>query len=616
MLRKTIISFLFLQVLCSSLFLLQAVDLKHSRDSLESLLRQTPVNDDARRLELLNHLCDIDLALGDTTYIYPCWQASVRQRDVNSMDDLLIPLAMRAMRREQQDSVSVWIERTKLYFDAPLADCNREYLLMMADLRDWQNYDKLADRMLKEQVQLDAGNEPYRSMRVLYTLGIISSFEKSGNAGTTLKPSLEYMAEALAIARKQPFREAAHFTRQILLGLGSESADYARQYLAFVQKFLNEPDMKKRPFYSRRALISAHEKLITMGADLPREELDGYYREILSLLKQYPNDTPTRPDYFRARVHFRYNKAVGNAEEALQWCDSLITLAPANRVDPAMYYGDKMRLLAQLHRYEEAYRYAGIYMQAKDSMQNASSEKKLSELQTQYDVDTLRRKEEARAKQLIYTAACVVLLLAALAIYIVYSRRLAKKNLILLRQLKQYALELKKEEAKRLKAQETMTQAQAEAAEAILAAAKAAKAAEAKAAVVAAAAKEEEETSATLQPTSTAALKLFLRIDALVREKKLYLQTDFNRTSLLDSLGVNKNNLAAAVMAGAKCSLSDYINELRLRNALLLMEQDQDMPLAQVADQMGFGTYSSFYRAFNKRFGVSPKEYKKFVSSE
>lgn len=600
MLRKTIISFLLLQVLCSSLFLLQAVDLKHSRDSLESLLRQTPANDDARRLELLNHLCDIDLALGDTTYIYPCWQASVRQRDVNSMDDLLIPLAMRAMGREQQDSVSVWLERTRLHFDTPLANCNREYLLMMQDLRDWENYDKLAERMLKEQVRLDAENEPYQSMRVLYTLGIISSFEKSGNASTTLKPSLEYMAEALAIARKQPFREAAHFTRQILLGLGSESVDYARQYLAFVQKFLNEPDMKKRPFYSRRALISAHEKLITMGADLPREELDGYYREIRILLKQYPNDTPTRPDYFRARVHFRYNKAVGNAEEALQWCDSLITLAPSNRVDPAMYYGDKMRLLAQLHRYEEAYRYAGIYMLAKDSMQNVSSEKKLSELQTQYDVDTLRRKEEARFIQLLYVSACVLLLVAVLVVYIVYSRRLAKKNLILLEQLKQYTLKLKAEEAERLKAQEAMAEAQAT-----------------QAAVIAQTIEPlAEDTADDNNNASTASLKLFIRIDTLVREKKLYLHADFNRTNLLDSLGVNKNNLAAAVMAGAKCSLSDYINELRLRNALLVMEEDQEMPLAQVADQMGFGTYSSFYRAFNKRFGVSPKEYKKFVASE
>lgn len=598
----------------SSILQLQATDLRHSRDSLETLLHQTPAANDARCLELLNHLCDIDLALGDTTYIYPCWQAAVRLHDVNSMDDLLVPLAMRAMRRGQQDSVSAWMERTKQCFDAPLAACNREYLLMMKDLRDWQNYDKLADRMLKEQVRLDADNEPYRSMRVLYTLGIISSFERSGNTGITLKPTLEYMAEALAIARKQPFREAAHFTRQILLGLGAETADYARQYLAFVQEYLDEPDMKKRPFYSRRALISAHEKLITMGAGLPREELDGYYREILRLLEQYPNDTPTRPDYFRARVHFRYNKAVGNAGAALQWCDSLIALAPASKVAPSMYYGDKMRLLARLHRYEEAYRYAGIYMQAKDSIQNANSEKKLVELQTQYDVDTLRRKEEARFRQLIYAAVCVVLLLAVVALYIVYSHRLARKNLVLLRQLKQYALNLKEEEAERLKVQEVMAQAQAEAAEAKQTAA------EAKAAQALAEAKmteAETEAAATSQPTSTtAALKLFMRIDALVREKKLYLQADFNRTSLLDSLGVNKNNLATAIMAGAKCSLSDYINELRLRNALRLMEENQDVPLSQVADEIGFGTYTSFYRAFNKRFGVSPKEYKKFVNNE
>ena len=195
--QKLLLSFVVALLLFSGALPLQAFDLRHSRDSLESLLQKVPEDNGRRRLELLNHLCDIDLSLGDTTYIYPCWQAAVRMHDVNSMDDLLIPLTMRAMRRGQADSVKVWQERCRQYFDGPLSECNLEYLQMMQDLRDWENHDKLSQRMINEEVKLDAEQKPYQAMRILYTLGILSSFEKSGNAKTTLKTFKQALSNSL-----------------------------------------------------------------------------------------------------------------------------------------------------------------------------------------------------------------------------------------------------------------------------------------------------------------------------------------------------------------------------------------------------------------------------------
>lgn len=614
-------------LVCCHIFPVQAVDLRSSRDSLETLLRQTSsATDGTRRLELLNHLCDIDLALGDTTYIYPCWQASVSMRDVHSMDDLLIPLAMKAMRRGQADSVKVWQQRCREYFAGPLADCNLEYLQLMTDLRNWKSFDKLSERMLQEQVALDVEHKPYHAMRILYTLGVLSSFEKAGNAKITLKPDEEYMSEALAIARKRPFREATHFTRQILLGLSSENVDYARQYLEFVKRFLDEPDMRHRPFYSRRALISAYEKMLIQGADLPREELDGYYREINILLKQYPNDTPVAPDYFAARVHYRYFMAARNAEEALRWCDSVIVHAPENRVDPYVFYSDKLRLLEQLGRWQEAYSLSKLYMQAKDSVQNVSSEKKLSELQTQYDVDTLRRKEEVRRNQLMLASACGVFLLVALLIYVLYSRRLSAKNKVLLDQLKQYALQLKGEKSEKKERQEeavntvdsrnltnAVNVANAVSPESSVNLTNETSTVVPESLDSSEDGEEPQVDSSDSDASSVSFLKLFMRIDAVVREEKLYLVADFGRADLLERLGTNKNNLATAVQAGTGMNLLDYINELRLRDALLMMEEFPDAALGQISDQTGFGTYSSFYRTFNRRFGVTPKEYKKYI---
>lgn len=567
---------------------MQAADLKFSRDSLAILLRQTPQTDGARRLELLNHLCDIDLILGDTTHIYPCWLAAVNQRNVNSMDDLAVPLAMRALKSGQQDSLNIWIERCKENFSGGLLECNLEYLQLMKDIRDYKNFKQLSERLLKEQIRIDPVKEPYRAMRILYTLGIICSFEKSGNPKLTLKSSEEYMKEALDIARRLPFREGSHFHRQILLGISSNHIDYARQYLAFVHRFLTEPDIKERPFYSRRALISAYEKLIVQGTEMPRKELDSYYQTVCRLMKDYPNDAPLPLDYFEARVSFRYNKAIGNVEESLRWCDSLIHTGPKYDLDPIYYYGEKFVILGKQRRWEEGYHFAELYMQVKDSLQNVSSEEKLSELQTQYDVDILQTKEKERRNQLIWVSIIGVLLAVFFIFYIIYSRHILAKNRAMLEQLRQYVLLVKKEkelaistarqETDLIGTDETSTEAK-------------------------------EENKMPLQPS-----ELFLRLEKIVQNEKLYLAPDLNRDMLVERLGTNKNKLAEAILSGTGCNLMEYITELRLRETLLLMESSPKLSLTIIAEQSGFNAYSSFYRAFYKRYGVKPVQYRNYIS--
>ena len=124
------------------------------------------------------------------------------------------------------------------------------------------------------------------------------------------------------------------------------------------------------------------------------------------------------------------------------------------------------------------------------------------------------------------------------------------------------------------------------------------------------------ETTDTEDPSSASLQKLYLEIDALMQKEKLFLRTDLTRDYLTKRMGTNKNRLTASVQAGTGMAVSDYINEYRLREGLLLLEENPDTPLSEIADQTGFGTYSSFYRAFLKRFGVKPAEYRKFLNTK
>ena len=97
-----------------------------SRDSLQQLLSKVGTTDGARRLQLLNHLNDIDQILGDTTHLMPLWYEAVRQKDVSTIDDIAVSMTMRYLRRGVQDSVDVWLERINRYLPEPRCTENIE----------------------------------------------------------------------------------------------------------------------------------------------------------------------------------------------------------------------------------------------------------------------------------------------------------------------------------------------------------------------------------------------------------------------------------------------------------------------------------------------------------
>lgn len=63
-------------------------------------------------------------------------------------------------------------------------------------------------------------------------------------------------------------------------------------------------------------------------------------------------------------------------------------------------------------------------------------------------------------------------------------------------------------------------------------------------------------------------------------------------------------------------SVADYINEVRMLNAVVLLENDK-LQVYEVSEQVGFTSQSYFFKLFKKRFGTTPKDYriKKSVGS-
>ena len=87
-----------------------------------------------------------------------------------------------------------------------------------------------------------------------------------------------------------------------------------------------------------------------------------------------------------------------------------------------------------------------------------------------------------------------------------------------------------------------------------------------------------------------------------------HLDEDLSLEQLASFFYVSKYHISHIFKDNMGISLHQYITKKRLqasKNGIL-----SGIPFGQVYQQYGFNDYTSFYRAFKKEFGSSPKEFK------
>jgi len=73
--------------------------------------------------------------------------------------------------------------------------------------------------------------------------------------------------------------------------------------------------------------------------------------------------------------------------------------------------------------------------------------------------------------------------------------------------------------------------------------------------------------------------------------------------------GLNKNKLIAGFKKQYGKTISDFVQEQRLEEARRLLQQT-DLPIIDVANQVGFNHQSNFATAMRRRFGMTPKQFR------
>lgn len=102
---------------------------------------------------------------------------------------------------------------------------------------------------------------------------------------------------------------------------------------------------------------------------------------------------------------------------------------------------------------------------------------------------------------------------------------------------------------------------------------------------------------------------LFDRLAHEIVGRKLYLRPNFNKKELLKEVHVPANKFSSLFKAFAGCSFSQYIQELRMDEAIRLMRDHPDWSMDAVAREVQMSN-GAFYHQFQKKYGMKPSQYR------
>lgn len=118
-----------------------------------------------------------------------------------------------------------------------------------------------------------------------------------------------------------------------------------------------------------------------------------------------------------------------------------------------------------------------------------------------------------------------------------------------------------------------------------------------------------EEKSFEQQPVQDAQIEeLANRIRTLMEEKKLYLRHDLKSKDIIKDLGTNHYYFSLA-FSSMNSTFADYVNEMRIKYAVMLMNQNKEMKLSGIMIESGYTSEASFFRNFKRFMGCTPRQY-------
>jgi AraC-like DNA-binding protein len=110
---------------------------------------------------------------------------------------------------------------------------------------------------------------------------------------------------------------------------------------------------------------------------------------------------------------------------------------------------------------------------------------------------------------------------------------------------------------------------------------------------------------------SSVALEMKDKLTSLMENEKLYLDSSLTLDVLAEHLNLSRHHTSQLINEHFQVNFFEFVNRYRIAEAIrLLQDKNNDLNVNEIIYAVGFNNRTSFYNAFRKKTGVSPKSYR------
>ena len=106
--------------------------------------------------------------------------------------------------------------------------------------------------------------------------------------------------------------------------------------------------------------------------------------------------------------------------------------------------------------------------------------------------------------------------------------------------------------------------------------------------------------------------QLLQKLQDLMEQQHLYLDTGMNIQKLAKAAGTNKNMLSHIINKNLNQNFASFLNRYRVRESIRLLEDSnyRNYKIEAIGEMCGFGNRQAFHLAFKKEMGITPTHFR------
>jgi len=235
-------------------------------------------------------------------------------------------------------------------------------------------------------------------------------------------------------------------------------------------------------------------------------------------------------------------------------------------------------------------RHTLLYMALSDSLHKSEAQDYAARYHAkEQELKIQKAESESRQKTYFSMAIAVLFIMAMIALFYFHrqNQRIARKNRALVRMInKNYHLAVESDADEMVEDEAADDTAELTAAD------------------------KSDQDAAIASADPLISLEDFLSLDSVIRKEGLYKKTNLQRKEVCERFGITRIMLNAMLSQHrGNASFPQYVNSIRMEEAIKLMRENPDMTFTAIAEEVGF-SLANFRKHFMVNFGMTPQEYR------